>query len=236
MHWIKASRPYYKVYPSITKALSKLNLDIPITSIPKLADHTIAVRFADQQEPSAGGHRLRSILMSRAEVRYLDGRPNGEAFIILYVIDSDVNQTLMRMPILPGLSIASSIARCENEDEEPISNIVIRICMTLCLLGNDPSIINPEVLTDDQQKFKESNDQRLVAKARKRGVVGWNVGADYEVCPHYRRPHFALRHTGKGGAVSKIVPVKGAIVHRSKLTDVPTGYLLPDGREVEGVI
>jgi hypothetical protein len=73
----------------------------------------------------------------------------------------------------------------------------------------------------------------LVEKAAKRGVVGWSIGEQYEAIPHFRRPHLGLRWTEKGRKTPRIVPIKGSIVHRSKATDVPTGYLTEDGIEIE---
>jgi len=66
--------------------------------------------------------------------------------------------------------------------------------------------------------------KRLVAKAQRRGKVGWNVGRQIEVTPHVRRPHFAIRWTERGRAVPKLVPVKGSVVHRQLAEKVPTGF------------
>ena len=33
---------------------------------------------------------------------------------------------------------------------------------------------------------------KYVAKAHRRGKVGWNVGRRIEVAPHFRRPHMTL--------------------------------------------
>jgi hypothetical protein len=115
--------------------------------------------------------------------------------------------------------------------------LALRIALTVILLADDPSIITPDVLSADRDRYESETDeawkQRAVDRAKRRGIVGWNIGADYEVCPHYRRPHFGIRHTGKGRTIPRIVPIKGAVVHRSRLTEVPTGYMLPDGTEVE---
>jgi hypothetical protein len=114
----------------------------------------------------------------------------------------------------------------------------IQLVVAVCLLAADPSFIQADVLASDRRRFDESSDPseraRLIAKAEKRGVVGWRIGEAYETVPHYRRPHFALFHTGKGRTVPRILPVKGCIVHRDHLAAVPTGHLTDDGREVEG--
>ncbi len=105
--------------------------------------------------------------------------------------------------------------------------VAVRIALSLCLLANDPDIIQPDVLADDRRKYEETGDQKYVDKAVRRGKRGWVVGAHLDVSPHWRRAHFGIRWTGKGAAVPKIVPIKGAVVKRSKLTDVPTGYMGP---------
>ena len=74
----------------------------------------------------------------------------------------------------------------------------VRLCCSLCLLENDPSIISPDVLSKDRVKFEQTGDQKFVDKAHRRGKVGWDVGRHIEVSPHYRRPHMALVWTGSG--------------------------------------
>ena len=100
----------------------------------------------------------------------------------------------------------------------------VRRCCSLCLLENDPSVIEPDVLSKDRDKFESTGDQKYVDKAHRRGKVGWNVGRHIEVIPHYRRPHMALVWTGRGRAVPKIVPRRGSVVHRSVVEKVPSGW------------
>ncbi len=100
----------------------------------------------------------------------------------------------------------------------------VRLCCTLCLLENDPEIISPDVLADDRAKYEQTGDQRYVEKARRRGKVGWDVGRQLEVIPHYRRPHMALVWTGRGRAVPRVVPRRGSVVHREVVEKVPSGF------------
>jgi hypothetical protein len=74
----------------------------------------------------------------------------------------------------------------------------------VCLLADDPEVITPDVLADDRDKYEASGDRKYVEKARRRGKLGWNVGAKIEVMPHYRRPHPALVWTGHGRALPRI--------------------------------
>ena len=96
--------------------------------------------------------------------------------------------------------------------EELITDCV-RLCCSLCLLEHDPSVIEPDVLSKDRTKFEQTGDEKFVSKAHRRGKVGWNVGLQVEVAPHYRRPHMALVWTGRGREVPRVVPRRGSVVH-----------------------
>lgn len=56
---------------------------------------------------------------------------------------------------------------------------------SLCLLENAPSVIEPDVLGKDRDKFEQTGDRKFVDKAHRRGKIGWNVGRRIEVAPHY---------------------------------------------------
>ena len=99
---------------------------------------------------------------------------------------------------------------------------------------NDAAIINANVIVvltppgvpaegTDRDAYERTRDQKYVSKAERRGVLGWDIGKRVEVMPHYRRPYFGLRWTGEGRTVAKIVPIKGAIIHREAIVQGPTG-------------
>jgi len=81
-----------------------------------------------------------------------------------------------------------------------------------------------ERLADDRLKYEESGDEKYIDRARRRGKVGWDVGRQIEVIPHYRRPHMALVWTGPGRAVPRIVPRRGSVVHREVEEKLPSGF------------
>lgn len=260
--WKRDVRPYYKSWPSITKVLSSFTLDVPVASI--VSDRVFLVRFADGHEPA---YQLKhpGVLLDRPLVAKITSvltgcvvhshDKSGMVFAFQAVFDDELKtlgvvgtgttenkDRTIESWLLDGKSKSSA----RNQDTidglgamwiwGPLE-MACRIAVACHMLANDPSIITPDVLSKDRDRYDRETDEawkeRAVERARRRGVVGWNIGADYEVCPHYRRPHFGIRYTGKGGTVPRIVPIKGAVVHRSKLTEVPTGYILPDGREVE---
>jgi len=92
---------------------------------------------------------------------------------------------------------------------------------------SDSDIIAPDILIKDVSKWdKASEAQRLeiILRAHRRGKKGWNIGASIEYAPHYRRPHPALVRVGKGRRLTRIVMRKGSVVHRGKLTTIPSGF------------
>jgi len=106
-----------------------------------------------------------------------------------------------------------------------IVQAVARIVCTLCLMADDPQIVEPVVLKDDEQKYEKTLDPALVEKARRRGNRGWHVGKSIEVVPHVRAASpAALYWTGAGRKIPKIRFRRGTVVHRKKLTNVPTGF------------
>lgn len=227
--WYREMRPYYKVFPAIVPALLKVSLDLEIN----LPERVLAIRFPENREPKSGPYRLMAVLTAALygyfafHAQYV----NAAGDLILNAGTWRIDD---RHTLADGFAIGCKDGPC---DETPIMQDAARVSLMCHLLADDPSIITPDVLAKDRDRYDQETDeawkQRAIDRARRRGVVGWNIGADYEVCPHYRRPHFGLRHTGKGKTVPRIVPIKGAVVHRSRLTEVPTGWMTQDGREVE---
>jgi hypothetical protein len=104
-------------------------------------------------------------------------------------------------------------------------NLIVKLAIGVLMLASDHEFVTPIRLSADAGK--ELTAEEITARAKKRGVFGYEIGKEFEqseVSPHLRRPHFAIRWTGKGSAIPKLVPVKGSIVKRSELTSVPTGF------------
>lgn len=227
--WWNDSRPYYKVFPCVMAALAKIRLDLLVDHLPNPPFRTMVLRYSF-------GSDIQCTMFSID--RHESWEPGYRQLTATSVVSG--NRNAIAIALRPGDAIEDGINRGNldrTSEAGKLAMIAVRNIVTVCLLADDPSIITPDVLSKDRDRYDRETDeawkQRAVDRARRRGIVGWNIGADYEVCPHYRRPHFGLRHTGKGRTVPRIVPIKGAVVHRSRLTEVPTGYLLPDGTEVE---
>lgn len=256
--WRSARSPYYKVYPGIVKSLTSLSLDTELSKL-KLEKMCLLIRFAEGKEVSVCGGvvKLNSILVVStgsdvllSEVVEVGGKHlmPSTLFVSAFsetieVVASDTAKHTTRQMIekVPQGEMEKDLQveadKFIIEEQARLSVMSTKIALTVILLANDPSVIEPDVLGKDRLRYESETDEewkvRAVERARRRGTVGWTVGRKYESCPHIRRPHFGLRYTGKGGTVPRIVPIKGSIVHRKKVTDVPTGYILPDGTEDE---
>jgi hypothetical protein len=233
--WEKARRPYYNLWPSIIPMLTRLNLDLDSDLI-RLPLPALCVRFPKEKNPLTFEWKekevpVRCIMMGDMnEGKGLSvlvdiGEVMGEIGVPIY--------TYRNFPRKPGLTVEQSLASLGTKGlfaeigvQVPNSLILdcVRLCCSLCLLENDPSIISPDVLADDRAKFEANGDQKFVEKAHRRGKVGWNVGQQIEVAPHYRRPHMALVWTGHGRAVARIVSRRGSVVHREVVEKVPMGF------------
>jgi hypothetical protein len=234
--WERARRPYYNVWPSIVPMLTRLDLDIdsalvqlplPVLCIrlPKSLDQN-PMQFTWQNEPVG----IRCLML--AEIN--DG--TGLSILIdIGEVAADTGVpicTYRNFPRKPGLTVEQSLAGLAAHPlaeigiqiPEALITDCVRLCCSLCLLENDPSVIQPDVLAKDRDKFQRAPDEKYIERAQRRGKVGWDVGRKLEVIPHFRRPHLMLAWTGAGRSVPKIVPRRGSIVHRELVEKLPTGF------------
>ncbi len=235
--WEKARHPYYAVWPSIVPMLTRLNLDLD-SSLIRLPLPALCIRLPKEKNSLSFDWKnketpIRCMLMGEIN----EGR--GLSILI------DVGEVMgdgkeFGVPIYTyrnfrrqdGLTVEEALRELGSNElaelgvqiPENLITDCVRLCCSLCLLEDDPSVIEPDVLSKDRAKFDDTGDQKHVEKAHRRGKVGWNVGRRVEVAPHYRRPHLMLAWTGPGRAVPKIVPRRGSIVHRSKVEKVPSGF------------
>ena len=232
--WEKARKPFYNVWPSIIPMLTRLNLDLDSDLI-QLPLPALCIRFPKEKNPlkfqwKGDDVPVRCIMMGEIN----DGTGLSVLVDIGEVMPMGVPiYTYRNFPRRPGLTVEQSIDGlgkvglfAEFGVQVPDAFVMdcIRLCCSLCLLENDPSIISADVLADDRAKFEASGDQRYIDKAHRRGKVGWDVGRHIEVIPHFRRPHMMLVWTGRGRAVARIVPRRGSIVHRETVEKLPSGF------------
>lgn len=104
----------------------------------------------------------------------------------------------------------------------------VRLYCTLCLIDSGSELLDKVVLNADREAYNKTNDEIFVQRAKDKGIVGWDVGRTLTeraaASPHFRNPHYAIRHTGPGRTIPKLRPIKGSFVGLNKIGPVPTGY------------
>lgn len=136
---------------------------------------------------------------------------------------SSVEETIHKLPVHASMEEGTHVP-------ERVISKCVKLCLTLRLIGDDPDLIQPDVLSKDRIRWKAGDEElkrRLEDKARRRGKNGFMIGSLLDsagVSPHIRKPHLSLYWTGKGRKTPKILMRKGSVVHREKIEKIPTGY------------
>ncbi len=232
--WSQGRRPFYNVWPSVAAGLSRMTLSIKCSQLVPLAvslPFAISVQFPVGGELRAGNHRIREFLACRIPMV-------GNRFGIGIWCDSgEKDRNFPEIPIYwisqffmdGGGSVEDAVQAVGNaglsESESIAVEACIRVFCGIALIANDPDFVEPVVIQADKDKYRKTGDYKYVEKAIRRGVLGFDVGEGISISPHFRSPHFAIRWTGRGRSIPKVVPVKGCVVRRRGIADVPTGYL-----------
>lgn len=226
--WKLSKRPYYLVYPKIVEALLRVELDfkLPTVTYPT-PEQSVLIRFAKGFELCGV---IKTLLVSpfyyqnenqRLVCLFADCLDNSWS----YIVNGYNNETIRELICHSGL---------DNLDAEQVRQC-FKLAVGVSLLDTDPELVVPDVLSSDRTKLLNNTDPqllvKLIDKAKRRGKFGWAIGKctlptlGNELPPHYRRPHFSVRWTGKGHSIPKLCLIKGSIIHRNSVLKVPTGYL-----------
>lgn len=232
--WYENSRPYYNVWPGISKHLIKLRLDAVRTDDVHIPCGTLLFRLSESDRTlDFGPSKVMSVLANdvinndgdRQIIFYIDVGERDEKGIpiityqnFIFPAGETINNLIDKYPDDPSLHEGLQIPRETLID-------ALKLCISCCLISQDKEegLIVPDVLTADREKFERSGDIKYFEKAKRRGKFGWNVGAKLDVSPHWRRAHAALYWTGTGRNTPKIIFRKGSIVHREVVKSIPTG-------------
>lgn len=232
--WTLADRPYYDLYPSVAEAFTKVNLDKITCQQVKLPLPQLMIRFKVGHELQASPKtKIRSILAAEAP-----GVCGNRGLLVMIndgsLYENIVVHTINAVTLKKDTSIADHLRYgrenpyCDDDiDNEAVDN-AYRLLMTLCLLKDNPDLIEAEPLEADKKRWEETHDPKLIAKAIKRGKRAWAIGKNIEVAPGFRTPHFAIRWMGKGTYEPVLRPIKGCLINRQKVEEVPTDWLGPE--------
>jgi len=254
--WAEDRRPYYNIYPSIIPTLTKLKLDIDSSHV-RLPLPNLMLRFPEDAEHSlkfewdGKEYRIRTALCNTGFVKAgIYGAPAKETDIDIPCICFwiDIHEAmegelfgLQRMlykhiVVQEGRTIEWSLLNCPPHPSSDVGvqfpdwfiTDLTRLVCTICLLADNPEIVQPDVLNCDASKFEATQDPKYITKAHNRGKVGWTVGKDIDLTksPHYRNSCLAaLYWTGKGKLIPRIRFRAGCLVNRKLVNTIPTGYL-----------
>ncbi|NLX95572.1 MAG: hypothetical protein GXY83_05295 [Rhodopirellula sp.] len=155
--WEKARRPYYNVWPSIVPMLTRLNLDLDSALI-QLPLPALCVRLPKQSNPMTFDWRGQPC---QIQCIMMGDMGDGKAISVLIDVGEVMNNGLADVPIYTycnfrrqdGLTVEQSLAGLGKDAFSDIgvqvpSELVtdcVRLCCSLCLLDNDPSVIEPDV-------------------------------------------------------------------------------------------
>jgi len=234
LRWTQAHRPYYDVYPSVVRAFLNVDLDKLLCDHVRLPIPDLLVRFQPGHElPGGDGALVRSFLVSMTE-QHRTSNAGMLVGIDEWREGQEVpNHTVTVVSLAPGTTVMSRLVRgreitgtlIEAGVNDTTVDNVFRFAVALCLLKDQMDLVSPEPLEADRSKWDATHDPKLLEKAARRGKRCWSIGKHIEVAPGFRRPHFAIRWMGKGGTDPRLRPIKGCLVRREKLAEVPTGYL-----------
>lgn len=241
--WREHGSWYYKIYPALLESVKRVKTDVLGSELPSWPCRAFAIRFPESHAPSEAMPdgtplALQTIVIvgvpdgadAASECHGpCDGRPvNRMAGIATWSAPesrhmSEVFSLRRDMPI-------------KRDAWPPRSIAVARAVVMTLMIAADPQYVREEILTRDEAKWDGASvDERriMVERAVRRGKCGASLGRDFEATPHWRRPHLAIRHTGKGGEIPRLVSVRGSVVHLERLARVPNGRYADDGTEVE---
>ena len=246
--WEIDKHPYYRVYPNIIPLLLRLNLSID-TGLIKLPHRIFAINFPKAEhklsfDVDGKQYLIRSLICGPAFLRSKEQIYDGISIWVDFgetlgmcklTNDPQIKDfpvlTYINMPIKEGVTVEVASKMLHDDPTatygifmpNDVKSNIIRLICTLCLLENDPTIIEPDVLDKDRANFEHNPTQIIIDRAVRRGKIGWNIGRKIETIPHVRGPSpLALYWIGKGRTIPLIRYRKGCIVHRDLITKITT--------------
>lgn len=217
--WEQCRKPFYNVYPTIIPLLTRIKLDFVIDWI-VLPTSPLLIRLpVDEHSLSP----CRSILMAtKPELGVFMYMDMGEVVdgYPLYDYRSIEYDGRMVTDILSTMPWHAHDFGKKFEDS--FLDSITALCCALCLIGDDDSLIDPNLLRKDRGKVNPV----AIARAFRRRGPGWDVGKKYESNgPYVVPPHPQRYWTGVGRTVPVIKVRSGYVVKKEQLTKIPTGRI-----------
>jgi hypothetical protein len=226
--WIEGLRPYYNIWPIVVDLAQTVKLDLPFSAV-EPTFKCIVFRFAHGHEPSGLTTALLSwskrhvlistLLMNKGYMMEYSFQPNDK--VENWLKEERVQNYITSVP---------------QEVWKARHDLLVRLFVFVGLLSHNDGLITPIVLAKDQERYTETDDpdvrKRSQDRAARRAGRGFDVGKslqlEREQSPHWRNPHLCLFWTGTGRTTPIIKMRSGAVIQRSSMAEVPTGYLGPE--------
>lgn len=236
--WQTDRRPYYRIWPGVMRPLLSLRLERVECQHIRLPIRSLCLEMPAGRSLAWGEHEVAAVLCCRDA---------GGIRILVTASDPNSNSARYELDLPASKLIENQLPEGTAKTDESITGEppmvdVIRMVCCVCLIGSDPAMVVPRVLDADREKWEQTHSVDLIAKARRRGNLGWDLGRDLSepderaeanttepagertVSPHYRHAHAALVWTGHGRQVPRIILRRGSFVRGASLTQVPQGF------------
>jgi hypothetical protein len=229
--FIRNRRPFYRLYPGITEALTKLGIEKHDVSKVHPPVNPLSLEFPIDHPLIAGTRKVVNILFMEDEDDnnfFVEYRSHVDTFGVFH-FHRDNKMIIHLMDK-------------QTESDREVFKTILQVVFGVCMIPHsDTSMITPRVLNRDLEKFESTGDIKFIERARRNGVYGWDVGRDIPTeeemeilrqqhgepgrkSPHWRMGHFAIRRTGEGHTNKKIVWINETFINKDLWKKVPTGY------------
>jgi hypothetical protein len=239
--FVSADRPFFNVYPKIADSLLKTNLSIKpgdisrslIHDIPAISVHLPVGSDAAKQVGTnwfilslfigPAFEKMKKLGLSKlflTEEPFMCVYSNSDDMASMRLSTSVMDHTFADAEWIDVEGSRNAVPE-DGYDKKKVDSLC-RLALGILFLAADPEYVKPVLLKADENKTTPLEER--IDRAKRRGVYGFTIGEEVERCPHFRRPHFAIRWTGNVGKIPKLVPVKGAVIGKKLMTTVPTGF------------
>lgn len=257
MGWFGCDRPFYNVYPIAVDLCVKTSLNMKWGDI-MFPDRYLCLRFANGHEPlgiksclvrvPSNAKQSTNIEFHRSRFRWLPfikatplaasitNKQNGDHNVIWSYPGSSIRDEVIGDTLSRGWD---SVGLEEFEHARHQTQFIIRLLAFIGLLARGTDLITPAILSKDRDEYDATGDESrrrwLEDRAARRLGRGFDIGRSLEIerasSPHWRSPHLALFHTGRGRSTPVLKVRSGCVVIPKDMSSVPTGYM---GAELPG--
>lgn len=205
--WADAGRPYYNIWPSMLEVLQNCNLTGIYGRQLVLPVPALLLRM-----PGEHG----AILV----------RQSAAAIVLAWSPMTVKDDAVRVQPIRSDVLLLDALNSGNKDDGfYEVARAGMSMVAAVAMLRENPDIIQPLPLNADAFRYAQTQDPALITKAKRKGLFGFDVGRTVESAPGFRRPHFGIRHKGRGRTIPELVPIRGCMVKKKVIMEVPTGYL-----------